>query len=95
MNVKLIRSSSGEDLIANLIEETDEFVVLNDIILSIPTSTGKIGFIPWAPLLNRNEKDVKISKRFIVYIAELDEAISSQYKNMFSKIITPPQTIIQ
>jgi hypothetical protein len=95
MNVKLIRMSSGEDLIASVIDETDDSVVLQDVIVAIPTGNGSLGFVPWSPLLSKNEKQINVSKKFVVYIAEADDDIINQYNKMFNKIITPTKKLIQ
>jgi hypothetical protein len=95
MNVKLIRMSSGEDLIASVIDETDDSVVLQDVIVAIPTGNGSLGFVPWSPLLSKNEKQINVSKKFVVYVAEADDDIINQYNKMFNKIITPTKKLIQ
>jgi hypothetical protein len=95
MNVKLIRMSSGEDLIASVIDETDDSVVLQDVIVAIPTGNGSLGFVPWSPLLSKSEKQIHVSKKFVVYIAEADDDIINQYNKMFNKIITPTKKLIQ
>ena len=95
MNVKLIRMSSGEDLIASFIDETPNSVVLQDVIVAIPTGNGSLGFVPWSPLLSKSEKQINVSKKFVVYIAEADDDIINQYNKMFNKIITPTKKLIQ
>ncbi len=95
MNVKLIRMSSGEDLITSVIDETDYSVVLQDVIVAIPTGNGSLGFVPWSPLLSKNEKQINVSKKFVVYVAEADDDIINQYNKMFNKIITPTKKLIQ
>ena len=52
MNVKLIRMWSGEDVIADLIEEKEESVVFCNPIMMVPAGNGQMGFAPWSPLLN-------------------------------------------
>lgn len=95
MTTKLIRMSSGEDLIATVIEENGETITLQDAIVAVPTSTGSIGFVPWAPLLSKTEKEIVVSKQFVVYIADADADVVLQYSKMFSKLITPQNTIIK
>lgn len=96
MTTKLIRMSSGEDLIATVVAENgDETITLQDAIVAVPTSTGSIGFVPWAPLLSKTEKEIVVSKQFVVYIADADADVVLQYSKMFSKLITPQNTIIK
>lgn len=94
MSVKLIRMSSGEDVITTLLEETEEAITIEDSIVAVPTSSGTIGFAPWSPLLSKTEKSLIVNKRFVVYISEPDEGIVEQYSKMFSKLITPNSKLI-
>ena len=95
MNVKLIRMSSGEDLIATLNKETDTNIVIQDAIVAVPTGSGSIGFVPWSPILSKDQKELTVEKTFVVYIAEPDEGVVKQYGMMFNKIITPSKKLIQ
>lgn len=95
MTVKLIRMSSGEDLIATLNKETDKNIVIQDAIVAVPTGSGSIGFVPWSPILSKDEKELTVEKTFVVYIAEPDEGVVKQYNMMFNKIITPSKKLIQ
>ena len=54
MTVKLIRMWSGEDVIADIIEETTDSIVITDPIVAVPSQQqGQIGFAPWSPLLQK------------------------------------------
>lgn len=95
LNVKLVRMSSGEDVITNVIEETDFYVKFKNPIVSFPTQEGRIGFVPWSPLINKKNPEMEVSKTFIVYISEPDETIVDQYNQMFgSKLVTPKKDLI-
>jgi hypothetical protein len=94
MSVKLIRMSSGEDVIATVLSETEENITIEDSIVAVPTSSGSIGFAPWSPLQSKNDKSLTVNMRFVVYIAEPDEGIVEQYSKMFSKLITPSSKLI-
>jgi len=94
MNVKLIRMSSGEDVVATIVEDGDEFLAIQDAIVAIPTGQGKMGFAPWSPIISEDQKEIPVNKRFVVYVAEVNSDIVDQYKQMFSKIVTPDKKII-
>lgn len=94
MNVKLIRMSSGEDLITNLVDETEEAIVVENAIVGVPTGQGTLGFAPWSPMINKAQTEITVDKKFVVYIAEADESIVNQYTQMYSNIITPDKKII-
>ena len=95
MTVKLIRMSSGEDLVSKLIEENEENIIIENAIVAVPTGNGNIGFVPWSPLLSKDQKELTVSKKFVVYIADLEEEVVVQYNKMFSKIITPTNKLIK
>jgi len=92
--VKLIRMSSGEDIIATLLSEDGGHIIIKDAIVAIPTSQGTIGFAPWSPLLSKNQPTIKVSDNFVVYIAEAEPSIIEQYNTMFGNVIAPNRKII-
>lgn len=94
MNVKLIRMSSGEDVVATIVKDEEEILTIQDAIVAIPTGQGNLGFAPWSPILSKEEKEIPVNKRFIVYIAEVNSDIIDQYKQMFSTIVTPEKKLI-
>ncbi len=93
MNVKLIRMWSGEDVIADLVEEDDSIVISNPIV-AIPSGSGQLGFAPWSPLLKGKDEKIKVSKSYVVYIADTQEQIVEQYEQMFSVIKSPSKKLI-
>jgi hypothetical protein len=95
MNVKLIRMSSGEDLIANIVNDQErDIVVIENPIVGFPSGEGTLGFAPWSPMLSKQERVINVNRQFIVYIAEADPQIVEQYQKMFSTVITPSKKII-
>ena len=94
MNVKLMRMWSGEDVVADLIEEKEDSVVICNPIVAVPAGQGQMGFAPWSPLLKGKGEELEITKNYIVYIAETQEEIIGQYKNMFSIIQSPTKKLV-
>ena len=47
--IKLVRLTSGEELIANVDMKDSNKPVLHNAIIMIPVGEGKIGFMPWLP----------------------------------------------
>ena len=94
MNVKLMRMWSGEDVIADLIEEKDDSVVISNPIVAVPTGNGQMGFAPWSPLLKGKNEELEVTKKYIVYIAETQEEIEEQYREMFSVLKTPSKKLV-
>ena len=93
MNVKLIRMWSGEDVIADLVEQ-DDYIVISNPIVAIPSGNGQLGFSPWSPLLKDKDEKIKVSWRYVVYIADTQEQIVEQYEQMFSVIKSPSKKLI-
>lgn len=91
MNVKLIRMWSGEDVIADLVKETDDSIVIQNPIFAVPQGDGQVGFAPWSPLLKGRDTELDITKKYVVYISETQDEVVDQYKDMFAPIATPPR----
>lgn len=89
MNVKLIRMSSGEDVVAELLEQKEDVIVIQNAIVAIPAGNSQLGFAPWAPILNRTKKELEVNSKFVVFIAEADDSVVDQYEQMFSVIAKP------
>ena len=89
MNVKLIRLTSGEDVIAEVVNRKDESITIQNGIVGVPSSQGTLSFVAWSPMLSKTEKEIEVSNRFVVYTAEAAEEIVDQYKQMYSPIAQP------
>lgn len=94
MNVKVFRMSSGEDVVANVIETKDDTIVVSNPIVAFNQGDGRVGFAPYSPLLRRDEKELEINTRWIVYIANVNDELVEQYEEMFSTIKTPSSKLI-
>lgn len=94
MNVKLIRMWSGEDVVADLVNQDDDQIVITNPIVAIPAGNGQMGFAPWSPILKGKGEEVSVTKRYVVYIAEAQEQIVEQYEEMFSILKTPSKKLI-
>ena len=95
MNVKLIKMWSGEDVIADLVKETDDSIVILNPIVVVPSGQqGQVGLAPWSPLLKGKDTELEVTKRYVVYINEPQEEFISNYTQMFSPIATPPKKLI-
>ena len=93
MTVKLIRMWSGEDVIADIVEENTDSVVITDPIVAVPSQQeGRIAFAPWSPLLQKDK--LEVTKKYIVYIGDPQEEIIEQYNSMFGKLSAPTKKLI-
>ena len=89
MNVKVVRLVTTEDVVADVLEETDDSVTIRGGIVAVPTKDGNIGFASWTPLLASPVEDITLNKKHIVYVGDPNPALVDHYANQFSKIVTP------
>ena len=93
MNVKLLRISTGEEVVAEIVEESSEFITVKNGLVCIPQQQS-VGFIPWATVVDKMEPEITVSKRFVVYIAALDPTVKNKYCEMFGGVTTPDKKLI-
>jgi hypothetical protein len=96
MTVKNIRFISGENVIADLMEESADEIVIRDAIVAMPINQEgtQLGFAPWAPLQDPDIDDLTVNKRHVMYITKPAPNLEQQYNQMFSRVITPDKKII-
>ena len=76
MTVKLIRMWSGEDVIAAIVEENTDSVVITDPIVAVPSQQdGRIAFAPWSPLLQKD--NLKLLKSILFILEILKQKLSN------------------
>ena len=89
-DTRLVRLSSGEDVICNVLAIEDDYITVSDTIVAVPTGEGQIGFAPWSPLLKESE-ELSIQMSHVLYISFPNDNIREQYERMFSSVLTPPE----
>ena len=98
MTIQCIRFISGENVVADVIEETADSITFCDAIVAVPTNQEgtQIGFMPFAPLQDPAEKNLTISKQFVMYVTKLAPDLESQYNKMLNRpeVITPKKQLI-
>ena len=76
MTVKLIRMWSGEDVIADIVEESTDSIVITDPIVAVPSpQQGNIAFAPWSPLLQKDK--IEITKNMWSTLETLKKKLSN------------------
>ena len=89
IDVKLLRIVTGEEVIAELLSETEETITVQNGLVVLPTNNG-VGFAPWATVISKEDPEITMSKTHLVYVAEVQEDVCKKYNEMFgSKLITP------
>lgn len=92
MNVKLIRMYSGEDVIADLINEDSQQLQVSNPIVLIPGRDGTVGFAPWSPVIHPDVKTITVKASYVVYVTDPNEDVVRNYNEIFSPIITPQKS---
>ena len=90
MTVKLIRMWTGEDVVADLVKETDDSVTIVNPIVAVPSGQGNIAFAPWSPIIKGDNTQIEVTKKYVVYISETQDEIIDQYNQMYAPVATPP-----
>ena len=90
MNVKLIRVVTGEEVIAEVLSETDDTITVKNGLVVLP-SAQSVGFAPWATVISKDDPEITMSRKHVIYVAEVQDSVSKKYKEMFGNIITPDE----
>ena len=95
MNVKVMRTNIGEEVIFTLINEDEKTVEIENPLVAMPNAQGQVGFGPWSFLQKKNTT-LTVDKIFIVSIYEAEDEIVENYEKIFdpNKIQTPSKKLI-
>ena len=93
MNIKIVRLTTGEELICDAKVNSTDQVILKDVAILIPTQQNQLGLAPF--MAYSDAKDgFHTTMNSIMFIVEPQDELKNQYQKMFSKIITPASNII-
>lgn len=91
IDVKLFRIITGEEVVAELVSETDDTITLKNGLVVLPTNNG-VGFAPWATIIDPEEPEITLLKQHVVYTVMVQEDVKQKYNQMFgSKLVTPEE----
>ena len=65
MNVKVFRMSSGEDVVADVLEDKEDSLVIMNPIVAFNQGDGRLGFAPYAPLQIVTGKHFNVHNNFV------------------------------
>lgn len=89
MDIKLLRLTTGEEVIADLVREGEYTYEVANPIVMVPGHDGKVGFAPWCPLVAEEVKTITIRAAVVVYVTLPNTQVVENYEQIFSPIITP------
>tara|TARA_E500000178_G_C16451693_1_gene500442 strand:+ start:252 stop:539 length:288 start_codon:yes stop_codon:yes gene_type:complete len=91
-NMKLVRLSSGEEIIGKVRESENSIVIENGYSL-IPAGEGKIGFMPFMAYTKAKD-GILIDRKFVVFIVEPIDELVNQVRQMDTGITVPSGKIV-
>ncbi len=91
INAKLIRIMTGEEVVAELVSETEDRITIKNGLVVIPQAQN-VGFAPWATVISKENPEITVSKSHVIYMVEVDESVRIKYNEIFgSKLVTPDE----
>lgn len=91
MSIKIVRLSTGEELLAT-VAVGPAGTKLSDVAILIPTQQNSLGL---APFLAYGKFDsITLQDKDVMFMVDPVDDLKNQYQTMFSKIVTPPSSIL-
>jgi hypothetical protein len=90
-DIKLVRLSTGEELITKLKSETDESYTLSKPAILIPAGKDQLAFGQWLPYAEI-EDGITISKEYVIFVVDPVDDLKNQYSTSFGSGIVVPST---
>ena len=90
--MKLVRLSSGEEVIGK-VRESENSIVIEDGYSLIPAGEGKIGFMPFMAYTKAKE-GILIDRKFVVFVVEPVEELVDQIRQMETGLTVPSGKIV-
>jgi hypothetical protein len=94
-NVKAVKLLTGEEIIAEILEENSSIVKIQNP-LALIAQRGQqgptLGLMPWMPYL---KGELKLSQSAIVLVEEVDEELKNEYNRIFGTgLLVPSKQLI-
>ena len=92
--IKLLRLKSGEDIVADIIGENSEFLIVKNPAMLMPVGDGRgnqvqVGLAPWMPF--STEKRFDLPGDWILLMTEPAPDIVNNYNQVFGSGIVVPK----
>jgi len=81
-DIKIVRLTSGEEIIAT-VTETDSHVKLKKPAILIPAGKDQLAFGQWLPYADIKKDGIEIDKKFTLFIVDALDELTDQYREMF------------
>ena len=90
--MKLVRLSSGEEIIGK-VTETENSVIIENGYTLIPAGEGKIGFMPFMPYTKASD-GLEVDMKFVMFMVEPVSDLVKQHTEATSGIVVPDSKVI-
>ena len=90
MSVKIVRLTSGEEIVCTCEKNEDTYTIKKPAIL-IPTGKGTLGLMPWlayAELSGGNS--IEVSEKFVMFVVEPQKDLLNEYNTAFGSGLFVP-----
>jgi hypothetical protein len=95
-NIKALKLVSGEELVAEIVNEDDNVVELNNVVAAVLQRRQEgptLGFMPWMQAANGPK--FTIAKDKLICVTEVADEVRNGYNQIFGAgIMVPPQQLI-
>ena len=91
--IKLIRLITGEEVVAEVLEDTETTVKVQNALVVLPQASGGVGFAPWATVIDVDKPEIVLKKEHVVYLVDVQPQVADKYNEVFgaTKLVTPPE----
>ena len=95
MNIKVTKLVTGEDLVFDLVSETDTHVTMKNAALLMMQQQG-VGMIPWMPLAQFEDDTVTIEKNKTLAMGDPIPELEQEYKKAHDKnpLLVPDNKVV-
>lgn len=96
MSVQAFKLVSGEELVAEITEETETAITFKNPVATIlqrsKTGEGALGFMPW---MHASVGPFTVDKTKVICIAEVADEVKNGYNQIYGAgLVVPPQQLI-
>lgn len=87
MVIKLLKLTSGEEMVAEIVSENNTEIKIKNPIKFIGTQKGTL-VVPFTPL-SEDDSDLIIESKHIMFVSQVKDEVEQEYNKVFNKVITP------
>lgn len=93
MSVKIVRLTSGEEIISN-ITDNGETITLKDASVLIPSPEGKLLLARWLPYADIKD-GITLEKRHLVFVIEPQKELADHFTNVVvNGLVVPGKKVV-